>query len=309
MNIAGIDCGTNTVKLLIAERTESGLRELVREVRVVRLGQDLDRTGVLAEEALQRAFATVEEYAVLIREHDVERVRFVATSATRDAANARVFVDGVRQRLGVEPDVVTGAEEAALAFGGVARNLRREPTPPVMVIDIGGGSTELIEGHRTPVPVTTPPAAAHSMDIGAVRLTERHLRSDPPTPAELDACVRDIEEHLDACPVDPAGAGTVVGVAGTVIQLAAGILGLTAYDREVVDQAELAADDVHAMVERLAGMRVEERRALPWMHPGRADVVVAGGVILGRILRRTRVESLIVSESDILDGITWSVRD
>jgi exopolyphosphatase/guanosine-5'-triphosphate,3'-diphosphate pyrophosphatase len=303
--VAAIDCGTNTIKLLIATVTADGLNEDVREGRMVRLGQGIDRTGVFAEEALQRAFGAIDEYTTLIREHGVEKVRFVATSATRDAANAAVFIDGVRARLGVTPEVVTGAEEAALSFGGAVRNLRGTPEPPVLVIDIGGGSTELILGNGPTLGV----GEADSMDIGSVRLHERHLRSDPPTRDEIEACVRDIDAHLDDCPVDPATANTVVAVGGTMIQLAMGLLELAAYDRTATDHAEVAPEDVYRLVDRLLAMTVEERLALPWMHPGRADVIAAGGVILSRILRRSRVESLLVSESDILDGIAWSVRD
>lgn len=303
--VAAIDCGTNTIKLLIATVTADGLNEDVREARMVRLGQGVDRTGMFAEEALQRAFGAIDEYAVLIREHGVEKVRFVATSATRDAANAATFIDGVRARLGVTPEVVTGAEEAALSFGGAVRNLRGTPEPPVLVIDIGGGSTELILGDGPTLGV----GEADSMDIGSVRLHERHLRSDPPTRDEIEDCVRDIDAHLDACPVDPATANTVVAVGGTMIQLTMGLLELAAYDRTATDHAEVAPDDVYRLVDRLLAMTVDERLALPWMHPGRADVIAAGGVILSRILKRSRVESLLVSESDILDGIAWSVRD
>ncbi|MFJ9388641.1 exopolyphosphatase [Nocardioides sp. NPDC101246] len=303
--VAAIDCGTNTIKLLIATVTPEGLNEDVRDARMVRLGQGVDRTGLFAEEALQRAFGAIDEYAALIREHGVEKVRFVATSATRDAANAATFIDGVRARLGVTPEVVTGAEEAALSFGGAVRNLRGTHEPPVLVIDIGGGSTELILGDG-PTPSV---GEADSMDIGSVRLHERHLRSDPPTREEIEACVRDIDAHLDDCPVDPATANTVVAVGGTMIQLAMGLLELAEYDRTATDHAEVAPDDVYRLVDRLLAMTVDERLALPWMHPGRADVIAAGGVILSRILRRSHVESLLVSESDILDGIAWSVRD
>ncbi|WP_286674219.1 Ppx/GppA phosphatase family protein [Nocardioides sp. LMS-CY] len=301
--MAAIDCGTNTIKLLIGSMLPSdGLSVDVREMRMVRLGQDLDRTGRIADEALARAFAAIDEYAELIRAHGVppERVRFVATSASRDAANADVFVAGVRERLGVEPEVVSGAVEAALSFGGAVRNLRDRPDTPVLVVDIGGGSTELILG-------ATGPEAADSMDIGSVRLTERHLRSDPPTAAEIAACVADIDAHLDACPVDPADAATVVGVAGTVTQLAAVVLDLAAYDRELVDQQVLPVADVHATTDRLLAMTVAERLAIASMHPGRADVIAAGVLILDRVLRRSAVTSLVVSESDILDGIAWSL--
>jgi len=296
--VAAIDCGTNTIKLLIGSLPQVD----VREMRMVRLGQDLDRTGRISDEALVRAFAAIEEYAELIASYDVpqSRVRFVATSASRDASNAAVFVAGVRERLGVEPEVVSGDVEAALSFDGAVRNLRETPAMPVLVVDIGGGSTELILG-------ATAPDAADSMDIGSVRLHERHLHSDPPTAAEVAACVADIDAHLDACPVDPADAATVVGVAGTVTQLAAVALDLTAYSRADVDQLVLPAEKVHATVERLLAMTVAERLALPAMHPGRADVIGAGVLILDRVLRRTGAASLVVSDSDILDGIAWSI--
>jgi exopolyphosphatase/guanosine-5'-triphosphate,3'-diphosphate pyrophosphatase len=305
VTVAAIDCGTNTIKLLVGRPSEAGMVDLVREMRMVRLGQGVDATGELHPDALARTFAAIDEYAELIRAHDVQRIRFVATSATRDAANAAVFTAGVRARLGVEPEVVSGTEEAALAFDGCVRNLRETPAVPVVVVDVGGGSTELILGPR----LDAPPAAAYSMQIGSVRLHERHLHADPPTAAEVAACVRDIDAALDACPVDPAGAATVIGVAGTVTQLAAGVLGLVAYDREAIDQVRLPVEELHALVERLVAMRVEERRALSWMHPGRADVIAAGGLVLSRVLRRTGVDRLVVSESDILDGIAWSITD
>lgn len=304
MRVAAVDCGTNTIKLLIGDlhRSEGAVVD-VREMRMVRLGQDLDRTGRIADEALVRAFAAIDEYAALIASYDVprERVRFVATSATRDASNSAAFVAGVRERLGVEPEVVSGDLEAALSFDGAVRNLREAPTTPVLVFDIGGGSTELILGSAAP-------HAAASMDIGSVRLHERHLRSDPPTDAEVATCLADIDAHLDACPVDPAAAGTVVGVAGTVTQLAAVALGLPAYSRDLVDQTVLPADQVLATVDRLVAMTVAERRALPSMHPGRADVIDAGVLILAQVLRRSGAASLLVSDSDILDGIAWSIQ-
>jgi exopolyphosphatase/guanosine-5'-triphosphate,3'-diphosphate pyrophosphatase len=297
--VAAIDCGTNTIKLLVGALPEVA----VRETRIVRLGQGVDATGRLADEALARTFAALDEYAALIRAHEVTRIRFCATSATRDAENAAVFTDGVHQRLGVTPEVLSGAEEAELAYDGAVRHLRDVPALPVLVVDIGGGSTELIRGAS----LTDPPTTAHSMDIGSVRLHERHLRSDPPTMAQVTACVGDIERHLDACPVSPTRAATVVGVAGTVTSVAAGVLDLPAYDPAAIDQAVLPVDQVHAMVDRLVAMTVAERLALPWLHPGRADVIDAGALILSRVLRRTTVEHLVVSEADILDGIAWSL--
>jgi len=295
--VAAIDCGTNTIKLLIGDLPQVA----VRVSHTVRLGQGVDATGRLSDEALARTFATIDEYAVLIASHNVSRIRFCATSATRDADNSDVFAEGVLARLGVRPEVLSGAEEAALSFDGAVRNLRVVPAEPVLVVDIGGGSTELILG------ASGSPDLADSMDIGSVRLHERHLRTDPPGFEEVAACVRSIDDQLDACRVDPALAATVVGVSGTVTTIAAGVLGLPAYSREAIDQSVLPVGEVHAMADRLVQMTVAERLALPYLSPGRADVIDAGALILSRVLRRASVTTLLASESDILDGIAWSV--
>ncbi|WP_345462154.1 exopolyphosphatase [Nocardioides marinquilinus] len=302
--LAAVDCGTNTIKLLVTGPDG----EQAREMRMVRLGQDVDRTGRLADAALERAASALEEYAAIMRDHGVERLRFCATSATRDAANADVFAALVRERLGVDPEVLPGAEEAALAFAGAVRGLgdRIDPTAgPVLVVDVGGGSTELVLGDGSV------PTAAVSMDVGSVRLHERHVAHDPPSAAELAAVRADVDAALDAAGdehgVDPAVAVTVVGVAGTVTTVAAGVLGLPAYDRAALDGVRLAVADVREHVERLVAMTVDGRRALPWMHPGRADVIAAGAVLLVRVLERARAEQLLVSEHDILDGIAWSM--
>jgi exopolyphosphatase/guanosine-5'-triphosphate,3'-diphosphate pyrophosphatase len=296
--VAAVDCGTNTVRLLVGALPEIA----VRESRIVRLGQGVDATGRLSEEALARTFAAMDDYAATIREHGVTRVRVCATSAVRDAANGDVFVQGVQERFGVGPDVLTGEEEARLAFDGAVRNLTGPAPAPVLVVDIGGGSTELVLGSSDGTV-----DAAHSMDIGSVRLTERHLHGDPPSADEVAACVADIETHLDEAPVPVGDARTVVGVAGSTLTIAAGVLELTAYDHAAIDQARLAATDVAAFVDRLVAMRVDERRALPYMNPGRADVIGAGGLILARVLARAHVATMVASESDILDGIAWSL--
>jgi exopolyphosphatase/guanosine-5'-triphosphate,3'-diphosphate pyrophosphatase len=296
--VAAVDCGTNTVRLLVGALPDIA----VRESRIVRLGQGVDATGRLSEEALARTFAAMDDYAATIREHGVTRVRVCATSAVRDAANGDVFVRGVEERFGVGPDILTGEEEAGLAFDGAVRNLTGPAPAPVLVVDIGGGSTELVLGSGDGTV-----DAAHSMDIGSVRLTERHLHRDPPTADEVAACVADIETHLDEAPVPVGDARTVVGVAGSTLTIAAGVLELTSYDHAAIDQARLAATDVAAFVERLVAMRVDERRALPYMNPGRADVIGAGGLILARVLARAHVATMVASESDILDGIAWSL--
>lgn len=294
--IAAVDCGTNTIKLLIGVLPDIA----VRESRTVRLGQGVDATGRLAEEALERAFAAIDEYAALIAAHPVARIRFCATSATRDSANAADFATGVHARLGVRPEVLSGDEEALLAFDGAIRNLRTPHPSPTLVVDIGGGSTELILGADRP-------EESVSLDIGSVRLTERHLHSDPPTAAEIAACVIDIERHLDSCDVDLAGAASAVGVAGTVITVGSGVLDLPAYEPALTDQAVVRVDEVHAYIDRLSRLSVADRLALPYLSPGRADVIIGGALILDQVLRRTTVDALTVSEADILDGIAWSM--
>lgn len=303
--VAAVDCGTNTIKLLVADLDPGTGDEVehVREARMVRLGQGVDRTGRLAEEALVRVFAAVDEYASLIRAHDVEAVRFCATSAARDASNADEFTDGVRERLGVDPEVLSGAEEAQLSFDGATRTLGGLAAP-VLVIDIGGGSTELVvgDGHGSV-------RAGHSLDIGSVRMTERHLHSDPPTTDEVAAAAAEIEAALDSLSsygVDLAATRTAVAVSGTGLTVAAAVLDLPALDRDAVDRAVVPVTGVHDAASELLAMTVEERRALPYMQSGRADVIGAGALILDRVLRRTRVDELRTSVSDILDGIAWS---
>jgi len=294
--IAAIDCGTNSIKILIGEPPHV----LVRESRMVRLGQDVDTTGMLGEDALRRTFAAIDEYAALIRTYDVARIRFCATSATRDASNAQVFTDGVRERLGVTPEVLSGEEEADLVFDGAVSHLREPFEPPILVIDIGGGSTELVLGD-------VHPEAAVSMDIGAVRLHERHLHDDPPTRDQVVACLADIDRHLDDSPVPMADARSVIGTSGTVKTLAAGMLELAFYDRDAIDGARLATAETLEYVDRLVAMTVAERRAIPSMHPGRADVIGAGGLIWSRVLSRSGVGRYSVSEADILYGIATSL--
>ncbi|HWI44235.1 MAG TPA: exopolyphosphatase [Nocardioides sp.] len=301
--MAAIDCGTNTIKLLVGNPAGNP-SIVVRHSRMVRLGQGVDATGELAPEALERAFAAIDDFAVLIREARATRVRFCATSATRDAANAAEFASGVRARLAVDPEVLSGEEEARLAFDGAVRGLRGlvDLAAPTLIYDIGGGSTELILGDPA-----SGPTAAHSMDIGSVRLHERHVRHDPATAEELGAVVADIDAALDASPVSPADAASVVAVAGTSTTLAAGVLELASYDRTLIHGSVLAVGDVQAQVEQLLSMTVAERKELGWMHPGRADVIDAGALIASRVLARVSVPEVVVAETDILDGIAWSL--
>ena len=303
--VAAFDCGTNSLRLLVADLDPgSGTsEELVREMRIVRLGQGVDRTGRIADASLQRVFSAVEEFMELVREHDVEEIRFCATSAARDAENAEEFLSGVRERVGVEAEVIEGREEARLSFLGATRDLP-PLEEPILVCDIGGGSTELILGRRDGTLL-----ASESLDIGSVRLNERHLADDPPSAAQVEAAASDIDEALDTCSVDPTQAGAMIGVAGTVTTLAAAVLDLDDYDRSLIHHSVLRPDAVQGAVSRLLDMMVEQRKALPYMHPGRADVIGAGGLILDRVLRRTTVRSMLVSEHDILDGIAWSLVD
>ena len=303
--VAAIDCGTNTIKLLIAdlEAATGGEVVLVRESRMVRLGQGVDRTGRLADEALARVFAAVEEYASMVASNDVSVLRFCATSAVRDASNAVDFLAGVEARLGVVPEVVSGAEEARLSYAGATRGLGDVPTP-VLVVDIGGGSTEFVLGRGHGVV-----ESGHSLDIGSVRMTERHLRSDPPSRREVGAAQAEIDAALCGLPahgVDLARARTMVAVSGTVLTVAAAALDLGSLDRNVVDGAVVPAAGVREAAARLLGLTVAERLALPYMHPGRADVIGAGALILDRVLAHAPVGEMRVSVSDILDGIAWS---
>ncbi|HEX2905125.1 MAG TPA: Ppx/GppA phosphatase family protein [Jatrophihabitans sp.] len=306
--VAGIDCGTNSIRLVIADLTAPGgtptLTDLHREMRVVRLGEDVDRTGRLAPQALARTRVALADYAAMIEQFDVERVRMVATSATRDAANADEFVTMVVQVLGVEPEVITGKTEAQLSFTGAVGRLRGLPAR-VLVADIGGGSTELVLGS------TTPPAvlAAHSMDVGCVRMTERHLHSDPPRPAEIEATVRDLRAALAAAAADVpfARAQAFVGVAGTVTTIVAIALGLPGYDPVAIHGATISFDQVSAVTERLVRMTRGERAALPVMHPGRVDVIGGGALVLRTVMECLGATEVIASEHDILDGIALSL--
>jgi exopolyphosphatase/guanosine-5'-triphosphate,3'-diphosphate pyrophosphatase len=301
--VAAFDCGTNSLRLLVADLDLAAgtSREVVREMQIVRLGQGVDRTGRIAEASLQRVFTAVEGYMEKVRDLDVDHLRFCATSAARDAENAEDFIAGIRDRVGVQPEVLVGDEEARISFAGAVRDLPPLPEP-LMVVDIGGGSTELILGTSD-----GGVEAAHSLDIGSVRLNERHLHADPPTKDEIRAAIEDIDTTLDTSEVDLARAEAVIGVAGTVTTVAAGVLGLASYQPDLIHRSVLRPDAVQGQVFQLLSMLVEQRKALPYMHPGRADVIGAGGLILDRVLRRTTVGSMLVSEHDILDGIAWSM--
>jgi len=309
--VAAIDCGTNSIRLLITDLPDgpdpagsgpAAKRDVRRELRIVRLGHRVDATGRLDDAALQRTFEACSEYAQMIAEAGAERIRFCATSATRDASNAQVFIDGVRDRLGVLPEVLTGDTEAALSYTGVVRELPRV-ADPVLVVDLGGGSTELVTGTGGEV------QAAQSLELGSVRLSERHLHSDPPTPAEIDACAADAEQILAGSRVPLSTVRTAVGVAGSVTTIAAHALDLESYDPQRIHHARIGFEQLRSSCAAILGASVAERRRMPFMDPGRADVIGAGAVIVQRILAHLDSADpvLMVSEHDILDGIGWSI--
>jgi exopolyphosphatase/guanosine-5'-triphosphate,3'-diphosphate pyrophosphatase len=306
---AGIDCGTNSIRLLIADVDQAAgtLRDIDRQMEIVRLGQGVDRRGWFAPEALERTLAAVARYGRLCRQAGVERLRFVATSATRDAANRNVFLDGVRAELGVEAEVIDGLEEAHLSFAGAVSALRGRLPAPFLVVDLGGGSTELVAGRDQA-------EAAFSMDVGCVRITERHLRSDPPTPAQVRAAVADVDAVLDraARHVPLGAAATLVGVAGSITTVTAHALGLERYDPRRIDGAALPAARLEEACRDLWQASRAARARLGFMHPGRVDVIGAGALVWSRVLRRVQAETaaagrelgrVVTSEHDILDGI------
>ncbi len=313
--VAAIDCGTNSIRLLVADVTTGAdgtlaLRDLHREQRVVRLGKGVDATGVLDPEALERTRVALADYTIALRRKGVERVRMVATSATRDARNRDDFFGMVRDTLGVDAEVISGDEEATLSFVGAVGDL--DPADgPFAVVDTGGGSTELVVGDLVDGKATV--RAAHSADIGSVRITERCLAGDPPTTDEIARARELAASVLDAAfaavPLD--GVRTWVGVAGTITTLSAYHQRLPAYDSDAVHLSRLSVDDLHRVADELLGMSRDERGTHGAIHPGRIDVIGGGALIvdvLGRELReRAGIGELVVSEHDILDGIARSI--
>lgn len=302
--LAGIDCGTNSIRLLIARPEPAGLVDIHREMRVVRLGEGVDRSGEISAAALARTEVALVDYAASIRVFGAEAVRMVATSASRDARNAGEFTAMVRRVLGVEPEVISGVEEAGLSFSGAIAGLPGA-ADPLLVADIGGGSTELVLGSPASGVVT----AAFSMDVGCVRMTERHLLDDPPTAGQIAATVADLHAALaraaDVVPLTRAAA--FVGVAGTVTTIAAIALDLKEYDAEVIHGSVLSARQVNEVTHRLLTMNRAQRAALPVMHPGRVDVIGGGAIVLRTVLDYLGATEIIVSEHDILDGIVLSL--
>ncbi|MFD2841273.1 exopolyphosphatase [Populibacterium corticicola] len=311
--VAAIDCGTNSIRLLIADvdGASGTLSDHLRLMEVVRLGQGVDKTGRLADEALARTLDACVRYAQLCEAYGVQKIRFVATSATRDAENRGEFVAGVKAALGVEPEVVTGDEEAALSFRGAVSVLGSKYPGPYLVVDLGGGSTELVLGGSAPL-------AAYSMDVGCVRMTERYLQSDPPTQEEIAAAAQDINAAIDEAsrvvPIERTG--TLVGLAGSVTTVTAHALKLREYDRDQINGAVLPLKNVQKACDDLLARNSGERAALGFMHPGRVDVIGAGALVWSTVVARVQaavaqaggnLKTTVTSEHDILDGIALSL--
>jgi len=301
MRVAAIDCGTNSIRLLIADIDGNNFREVVRDMEIVRLGQGVDETGQFHPDAISRTLAAVDKFAVEIAKRGVEKIRFCATSATRDATNRHLFVDGVRERLGIELEVITGEEEAALSFAGAIKDL--DPSNgPFLVVDIGGGSTEFVFG-------TSTVEAARSVNIGCVRMTERHFASDPATAQQIELARTDIQAAITqaAAVVPITKAKTLVAVAGTATTVAAAALELPEYDRYAIHLSRITAQQTHDAATIFATSTREQRLALGYMHPGRVDVIAAGSLVLSEIMKATGATEFVASESDILDGMAFSL--
>lgn len=310
--VAAIDCGTNSIRLLVADVSPDGarLRDVHRESRVVRLGQGVDASGVLAPEALERTRVALADFTAVLQRKGTERVRMVATSATRDARNRDDFFGMVRDTLGVDAEVITGDEEATLSFVGAVGDL--DPSDgPFVVVDTGGGSTELVVGDLTDGKATV--RAARSVDIGSVRITERCLAGDPPTASEVVAAremaAGILADAFAAVPVE--GVRTWVGVAGTITTLSAFAQGLPVYDSDAVHLSRLSREDLHRVATELLGMTRAERGTHGAIHPGRIDVIGGGALIVDVLARelhaRAGITGMVVSEHDILDGIARSI--
>lgn len=307
--VAAVDCGTNSIRLLIADTDGGTVTDVVRTMEIVRLGQGVDVTGRIAPEAMERTLRVAGRYAAQCVESGVERVRFVATSASRDASNAAQFTRGIAAafgEFGIEPEVVTGEEEAHLSFRGATSVADASAPAPYLVVDLGGGSTEFVLGRHDV-------EAARSTDMGCVRFTERHLHDDPPTEDEIEAALTDIHAAIDeAAAVVPLDrTGTLIGLAGSVTTITAHALGLTTYDAERIHGARLPIEQVEASCDALLHATRDQRAALGYMHPGRVDVIGSGALIWRTIVRRVAdtagIETVLASEHDILDGIALSL--
>ena len=299
--VAAIDCGTNSIRLLIADISNGIFKEVVRSMEVVRLGQGVDKSKSFHPDAIKRTLDAVEMFSEVIASKGVERIRFCATSATRDATNRSLFTDGVRGILGVEVEVIPGEEEAMLSFNGATKELMQSDAP-YLVVDIGGGSTEFVFGSNKV-------ENAKSVDIGCVRMSERHFTSQPTTMDQVARAIIDIDSAIaKAASVVPiSNAKTLVAVAGTATTVAAAALELKDYDRHLIHLARISAEKVHKVSAMFQSMNKDEIENLGYMHPGRVDVITAGSLVLSRVMAATGASEFVASESDILDGMAWSL--
>ena len=304
MKIAAIDCGTNSIRLLImdVDPDTQVADEIAREMRIVRLGEGVDKTKRFSQTALDRTLEAIKEYAALIKIHKVEKIRFVATSATRDAINKEEFFQIVKENLNVQAEVISGEEEAALSFAGATKSLATKFDAPFLVIDLGGGSTELVVGVDKPI-------AAYSMNVGCVRMTERHTPGGNPTEIQEDAIRKDVSKEFQYASerVDFSNIKTVIGVAGTVTTVAAHALNIKEYDPDVLHGAKISKEQISAAAKDFSKLTFDQRAALPYMHPGRVEVITAGAIVLDQVMKEVKANYLVASERDILDGVAWSL--
>ncbi len=299
--VAAIDCGTNSIRLLIADITGDNFKEVLRTMEIVRLGQGVDQNKAFHSDAIDRTLSAVRLFKDHIASKGVEKIRFCATSATRDATNRNLFIDGVREILGIEVEVIPGEEEAELSFIGATKELRQSDAP-FLVVDIGGGSTEFVFGSEKV-------DFAKSVNIGCVRMSERHLNTQPPSMAQIAQAIVDIDIAITqaAAVVPITTAKTLVAVAGTATTVAAAALELTDYDRHMIHLSRISASNVHKVAASFQSMNKDQIATLGFMHPGRVDVITAGSLVLSRIMAATGASEFIASESDILDGMAWSL--
>jgi exopolyphosphatase/guanosine-5'-triphosphate,3'-diphosphate pyrophosphatase len=299
--VAVIDCGTNSIRLLIAEISGSTFKEVIRTMEIVRLGQGVDENKAFHPDAINRTLLTVKSFKEIIDKNKVDKIRFCATSATRDAKNRNLFIDGVRDILNVQVEVIPGEEEAALSFTGATYQLD-QGSGPFLVVDIGGGSTEFVYGDKKVI-------SAKSVNIGCVRMSERHLTNQPPTMDQIASAIVDIDIAITqaAVSVPINSAKSLIAVAGTATTVAAAALDLSKYDRDLIHLSKISADKVHKVAQMFQSMSKSEIAALPYMHEGRVDVITAGSLVLSRVMAATGAVEFVASESDILDGMAFSL--
>ena len=299
--VAVIDCGTNSIRLLVAETSGSTIKELIRTMEIVRLGQGVDENKAFNPDAINRTLLAVKSFKEIIDKNRVDKIRFCATSATRDAMNRNLFIDGVRDILNVQVEVIPGEEEAALSFTGATYQLD-QGAGPFLVVDIGGGSTEFVYGDKKVM-------SAKSVNIGCVRMSERHLTSQPPTMDQIASAIVDIDIAITqaAVSVPINSAKSLIAVAGTATTVAAAALNLSKYDRDAIHLSKISADKVHKVAQMFQSMSKSEISALPYMHEGRVDVITAGSLVLSRVMAATGAVEFVASESDILDGMAFSL--